>query len=143
MVGGPMKLAVNQFIASNPTAALEVAGGLVAVGAGLTLAHIMKVIGVKESDLPEGGMREVELLDAERPDRFFNNAATSLWASLAEWEMRGDLALPQMGWRHGPWSVRHRVHGFVEIPFKDTETAHGCMVTDVETPVMDESGKLV
>jgi hypothetical protein len=136
-----MKLAVNQFILSNPTTALHVAEGLVAVGAGLTLRHIMKSIGVQEADLPERGMAEVELLDENKPDGFFHDGVVSIHASLIEHKMRGDIALPQLGWRHGLWRVTHRIAGFREVA--STEQASGFVVTDIATPVMNENGVLV
>lgn len=139
MVGGPMKLAVNQFILNNPTAALEVTGGLMA-GA-VTLAVIMKAVGVKESDLPAGGMAEVELLDEEAPERFFGRAVSYVHASLAEWKMRGDLSVPQVGWDHGRWDLRLRVGG-TRVPLERTEELRAHQVVDVSTPVLS-NGKLV
>lgn len=140
MVGGPMKMAVNQFIMDNPTVALHVAEGLVAVGAGLTLRHVMKAIGVKESALPEGGMAEVELLDEKKPGWLVPRTVTSLRAGLLAYKMRNDIAVPQMDWKHGVWDVQHKLGGF-DVP--STQEAVGFDVTVVHTPVMNAEGRLV
>jgi hypothetical protein len=138
-----MRAAVNDYIVSNPTAALEVTGALVAAGvAGVTLRQIMRVVGLKESELPQGAMAEAELLDEQAPASFFGRAVSSVHASLVGWKMRSDLAPPMVDWRHGRWTVHHRIGG-MSLPIEQTELVRGFEITEVKTPLMNQDGELV
>jgi len=142
MIGGPVKLAVNSYIMANPDRALEVTGALAAAGiVGVTLRQIIKVVGVKESELPEGGLAEVELLDEQAPAGFFGVAVGYAHDSLAAWKMRGGGALPRLGWHHGLWRVRH-AGAWTGDPGFDA-AARPLDLVDVITPAMDEEGRLV
>ena len=135
MIGGPMKLAVNQYIMANPDRALEATGIVLAAGiAAVTLRQIMNVVGVKEKDLPEGAMTEAELLDEQQPEGFFGHAVLYTHESLKARKMRGGGVLPFVGWQHGLWRVRH-ASSWTGAADLDSESKP-LDVVDVITPAM-------
>lgn len=133
MVGGPMKLAVNEFIMRDPKLALEITGGIVAAGS-VTLRQIWREIsnGAKLSKQQE---MEIDLLDEQCPDNFFPGAVKTVHYSLVGTEMRKGI-LPYVGWFRGKWGVKN--------PGLTWSAAHDNPVDliDVSTPVMQD-GKLV
>lgn len=138
MVGGPMKLAVNEWLMT--PGALSVTAGLVSAGlAGIGAREIWHIVG--GGDLSDDQKRELELLDQEAPTGFFGNAIRSVHCSLIAREMRGGGASPRVGWHRGLWKVKYLGHTWSNDPWVDPD-AKAFDLTDISTPVM-EDGKLV
>jgi hypothetical protein len=126
--------AVNGLITADPAAALAVAGGLLAVGGGLTLRRILGEVGVDA--LTDDEAAEVDLLDAARPAHFWTRAVVGVRDSL---RFAGGDARAR--WAIGPWVVDRPpiLVGPAEgAPALDLATVR------VETPARDPlSGRLI
>lgn len=138
MVGGPMKLAVNEFLLRPD--ALEVVSGL-AVAGGLGVRQIWKTLGMRTPTYDEAA--ELELLDEHAPKGFWSKAVSAVHTSLVakEFRGRGNAIIPHVGWYHDIWSVEYRGFTWDTDPGFDDE-AKAYDLTDIGTPVMVD-GKLV
>ncbi len=66
----------------HPERALEICGGLLAVGGALTLRKITRAVGISEKDLSPAEATELVLLDANAPKGFWARSVEGVTSSL-------------------------------------------------------------
>lgn len=133
---------VNPLLAHNPETAIAVAGGLVAVGAGLTLRHALHQLGIRDANMTRSENLEVDLLDEEAPDGFWHEAVSGIHGGLVSAKMTAGTVTPRLRWLPSRlFKIDHQVN-----PATDgfAEPARMVDLTTVNTRTLDEvSGKLV
>jgi hypothetical protein len=129
MVGLSATGAVNTLIVTNPEEALAIAAGLAAVGGSLTLRHCFRTIGLNKLNRDEN--LEVDLLDAEAPEGFWQRAVSGVYAGLVAQKMTEGTITPRFRWFKGLWTVDHGLNVGSEI-----EPVRLVDLTTVETPIL-------
>ena len=120
--------AVNPLLVEHPERALEICGGLLAVGGALTLRKITRAVGISEKDLSPAEATELVLLDANAPKGFWARSVEGVTSSL----LGGYTATVR--WNRGIWNVgRPVLHVGPGEPVFDAAT------TRIITPLLDES----
>jgi hypothetical protein len=141
MVGAAIHAHANGVIMTSPDEALVIAGSLVAVGAGLTLRHCIRKLGMREKDFGEAGNLEIDLLDENQPDQVFYDTAYGIYSGLIAAKMTKGTVKPRLRWLRGLWSVDHGTNvGGSEFD----EPVSLVDLTTLTTPILNEkTGQLV
>jgi hypothetical protein len=130
--------AINLILA-HPDQAMEALGAVLAVGAGVTLAEIVRKH-LKLRDLTADEQNEIDLLDEASKDRgFWYRTAYSLRAGVIASKFSKGAITPRLRWHRGLWTIDHDV-----TPVTDgfDGPARFFDRTTVGTP-QDEQGQLV
>jgi hypothetical protein len=139
----PIRHTVNGLIMADPTAALAVAGGLVAVGAGLTLREVFKELRLDKVEMSDEARYEVDMLQEADPHGFAYRAVRIVHSALTAAAFRGwSRNTARVNWKHDNWTAEYMgttLSGDLFDPEGKTIER-----VDVGTPVYDPiSGKLV